>query len=85
MVPLVTSSIRDPELVIHFQDAYAMFSPNCYYKQGIQSNLPSYSPMNQGTICAKVYPEPIQGNNCGLIPISRNVFFLIVGWLVVVR
>ena len=29
--------------------------------------------MNQGTICAKVYPEgiqPIKGNNCGLIPLS---------------
>ena len=27
--------------------------------------------MNQGPICAKVYPEgiqPIKGNNCGLIP-----------------
>ena len=27
--------------------------------------------MNQGTICAKVYPEgvqPVKGNNCGLIP-----------------
>ena len=38
---------------------------------GIQSNLPSYRPMNQGTICAKVYPEgvqPIKGNICGLIP-----------------
>ena len=29
--------------------------------------------MNQGPICAKVYPEgiqPIKGNNCGLIPHS---------------
>ena len=28
-------------------------------KQVIQSSLPSYRPMNQGTICAKVYPEII--------------------------
>ena len=44
---------------------------NCYNKLGIQSNLPTYRQMNQGTICAKVYPEgvqPIKGNNCGLIP-----------------
>ena len=72
LVPLVTSSIGDPELIIHFQEAYAMLFPNCYYiKQGIRSNLPSYTSMNQGTICAKVYPEgiqPIKGNNCGLIP-----------------
>ena len=42
---------------------------NCYNKQGIQSNLPSYRPVNQGTICAKVYPDgqPIKENNCGLI------------------
>ena len=42
----------------------------------MQSNMPSYTPMNQGTICAKVYPEgiqPIMGNNCGLIPMSENV------------
>ena len=54
-----------------FQEAYAVLFSNCYNKQGIQSNLPSYSPMNQGTICATVYPEdvqPIKGNNCGLIP-----------------
>ena len=57
LVPLVTSSIRDSELIIHFQEAYASLFPNCYNKQGIQSNLPSYTPMNQGTICAEVYPE----------------------------
>ena len=71
MVPLVTSSIGDSELIIHFQEAQARLFPNCYNKQGIQSNLPSYTPMNQGPICAKVYPEgiqPIKGNNCGLIP-----------------
>ena len=70
-VPLVTSSIGDSELIIHFQEAYARLFPNCYNKQGIQSNLPSYTTMNQGTIYAKVYPEgiqPIKGNNCGLIP-----------------
>ena len=36
--------------------------------------MPSYTPMNQGPICAKVYPEgiqPIKGNNCGLIPTDR--------------
>ena len=71
LVPLVTSSIGDSELIIHFQEAYARLFPNCYNKQGIQSNLPSYTPMNQGTICAKVYPggiQPIKGNNCRLIP-----------------
>ena len=71
LVPLVTSSIGDSELIIHFQEEYARPFPNCYNKQGIQSNLPSYRPMNQGTICAKVYPEgikSIKGNNCGLIP-----------------
>ena len=65
LVPLVTSSIGDSELIIHFQESYARLFPNCYNKQGIQSNLPSYTPMNQGTICAKVYPEgiqPIKGN-----------------------
>ena len=71
LVPLVTSSIGDSELIIHFQESYARLFPNCYNKQGIQSNLPSYTPMNQGTIFAKVYPEgiqPIKGNNCGQIP-----------------
>ena len=56
LVPLVTPSIGDSELIINFQKAYARLFPNCYNKQGIQSNLPSYTPMNQGTICAKVYP-----------------------------
>ena len=73
LVPVVTSSIGDSELIIHFQEAYARLFLNCYNKQGIQSNLPSYTPMNQGTICAKVYPEgiqPIKGNNCGLIPVA---------------
>ena len=60
LVPLITSSIGDSELIIHFQKAYARFFPNCHNKQGIQSNLPSYTPMNQGTIYAKVYPEGIQ-------------------------
>ena len=72
MVPLVTSSIGDSELIIHFQEAYARFFPNCYNKKGIQSNLPSHTPVNQGTIYVKVYPEdmqPIKGNNCRLIPI----------------
>ena len=71
LVPLVTSSVRDSELIINFQEAYARLFLNCYNKQGIQSNLPSYRPMNQGTICAKVYPEgvqPVKGNNCGLVP-----------------
>ena len=71
LFPLVTSSIGDSELNIHFQDAYARLFPNCYNKQGIRSNLPSCTPMNLGTICAKLYPEgiqPIKGNNCGLIP-----------------
>ena len=72
LVPLVTSSMGDSELIIHFQEVYARLFPNCYNKQGIQSNLPSYIPMNQGTICAKVYPEgiqPFKGNNCRPIPV----------------
>ena len=60
LVPLVTSSMGDFELIIHFQEAYARLFPNCYNKQGIQSNLPSYTPMNQGTTCAKVYPEGVR-------------------------
>ena len=59
LVPLVTSSVGDSELIIHFQEAYAKLFSNCYNKQGIPSNLPSYRPMNQGTICAKVYPEGV--------------------------
>ena len=73
MVPLVTSSIGDSEIITYFQEAYARLFSNCYNKQGIQSNLPSYRPMNQGTICAKVYPggvQPIKENNCGLIPLA---------------
>ena len=58
MVPLVTSSVGDSELIEHFQEAYARLFSNCYNKQGIQSNLPSYRPMR--TICAKVYPEGVQ-------------------------
>ena len=75
LVPLVTSSVGDSELIIHFQEAYARRFSNCNNKQGIQSNLPSYRPMNQGTICAKVYPEgiqPVKGNNFGLIPYFIN-------------
>ena len=71
MVPLVTSSIGDYELIIHFQEAHARLFPNFNNKQDIQSNLPSYTPMSQGTIYAKVYPEgmqPFKGNNIGLIP-----------------
>ena len=59
LVPLVTSSIGDSELIIHFQEAYARLFSNCYNKQGIQSNLCSYRPMNQETICAEVYPEGV--------------------------
>ena len=75
LVPLGTFSIWDSELIVHFQEAYARLFSNCYNKQGIQSNLPSYTPMNQGTICAKVYHEgiqPIKGNNCELIPIRPS-------------
>ena len=67
LVPLVTSSAGDSELIIHFQEAYARLFLKCFNKQGIQSNLPSYRPMNQGTIFPKVYPEgvqPVKGNNC---------------------
>ena len=75
LVLLFTSSIGDSEVIIHFQEAYAKLFSNCYNNQGIQSNLPSYRTMNQGTICAKVYPEGVQtnnGNNCGLIPIRHS-------------
>ena len=75
LVPLVTFSIGDSELIIHFQEAFARLFSSCYNKQDIQSNLPSYRPMDQGTIYAKVYPEgfqPIKANNCVLIPGSIN-------------
>ena len=73
LVPLVTFSVGDSELIILFQEAYARLFSNCYNKQGIQSNMSSYRPMNQGTICAKVYPEsvqPIKRNNCGLVLVA---------------
>ena len=44
------------QLYIFKKHMQGSFSNN---KQGIQSNLPSYRPMNQGTICAKVYPEGV--------------------------
>ena len=72
MVPLVNASIKDSELIIHFQEAYARLFSNCFNKQGIQLNVSSKRPMDMGTICAKVYSEgvqPIKRNNCGLIPI----------------
>ena len=53
LVNLVASSIGDSELIIHFQEAYARLFPNCYNKQGIQSNLPSYTPVNQGLFVRK--------------------------------
>ena len=58
-----------------------MLFPNSYNKQGIQSNLHSYTPMNQGPIFAKVYPEgiqPIKGNNCGLFPLGLWPFILLI-------
>ena len=67
MVPLGTSSVDDSKLIIHFQEVHARLLSHCYDKQDIQSKLSSYRPMNQRTICAKVYPEgvqPIKGNNC---------------------
>ena len=81
LVPLATSSVGDSELIIHFQETYARLFSNCYNKQVIQSNLPPYRPMNQGTICANVYPEgvqPVKGNNCGLIPIKQ--FHYVFDW-----
>ena len=60
LVPLVTSSVGNSELIIHFQEIYARFFSNCCNKQGIQSNLPSYKLMNQGNICAKIHPEGVQ-------------------------
>ena len=49
LVPLVTYGIGDSELIIHFQEAYERLFSNCYNKQAIQSNMPSYRLMNQGT------------------------------------
>ena len=66
LVPLVTSSIGDSELIIHFQEAYARLFPNCYNEQGIQSNLPSYTPMNWELFVRK-YIQPIDRDNFGLI------------------
>ena len=60
LVPLVISSNRDSELFVHFQKAYVRLFTNCYNKQGILSNFPSYRPMSQGTIYAKVYSEGVQ-------------------------
>ena len=74
LVPLVTSSIGDSDRIMHFQEAYVRLFSNCYNRQGVQSNLPSYRPMNQGSICAKVCPEgvqPIKRNYYGLIPYIR--------------
>ena len=51
LIPIVTCSIGDSELIIHFQQAYARLFSNCYNKQGIQSKLPSYRPMDQGNLC----------------------------------
>ena len=33
LVPLITSSIGDSEIIIHFQEAYARLLPNCYNKR----------------------------------------------------
>ena len=41
MVPLVTDSIDDSELIIHLNEAHVRLFSNCYNKQDIQSNLPS--------------------------------------------
>ena len=57
---LVTSSIGNSEVIIHVHVAYARLFSYCYNKQGIQSNLPSHSPMNKGTIYVKVYSEGVQ-------------------------
>ena len=55
LVTLVTSSTGDSELIIHFQQACARLFPNCYNKQGIQSNLPSYTPNEPGNyLCESV-------------------------------
>ena len=47
LFPLVTYSIGDSELIIHFQEAYARLFPNCYNKQGIQSNLHTFLHTNE--------------------------------------
>ena len=46
LVPLVTSSIGDSELIIHFKEAYARLFPNCYNKQGILAFLHTNEPGN---------------------------------------
>ena len=70
LVPLVTSSVGESDLIKHFQEAYARLFSNCYNKQGIQSNLCSYRPIYPD-LYRPVYPEgvqPVKGNNCGLVP-----------------
>ena len=39
LVRLVTSSIGDAEIIIHFKEAYAMLFPNCY-KESVHNYFP---------------------------------------------
>ena len=50
LVPLVIPIVVASALIINFQEAYARLFSSCYSKQDIQPNLPSYRPMNWGTI-----------------------------------
>ena len=84
LIFVVTSSVGDSELTIEFQEACVSFFSNCYNKQDIHSNLPSYRPMNHGTVLAKVYPEnvqPIKENNCRLFLYIYNVLTISKGYV----
>ena len=81
LVPLVTSNLGNSELIIHFQKVYAKLFSNCYNKQGIQSNLPSYRPMNQGLFLRmyilKMFNQLREIIVGGLIPIYDHKLFLL--------
>ena len=50
-----------------------MLSSGWYSMQDFHKSWQSYTPVNRGTICVKVYSFrllPIKGNNCSLIPES---------------
>ena len=72
---ILLSSILSPSLweTVRYRLKYCLKEP-LNPKQ--PTNQPSsYTPMNQGTICAKVYPEsiqPIKENNRGLIHIRPS-------------
>ena len=61
-VPVVTSSVEDSELIIHFQETYAKFFSVCCTEEAEYSVklvfFKNHTPgLNQETVCVKVYPE----------------------------